>query len=171
MRGQDVFTRFWNKVNKTESCWNWIGAINGSGYGDFVLRCVKYKSKIIRPHRFSYQIHFGKIPYKMLVCHKCDNPLCVNPGHLFLGKDSDNNRDRALKGRSAVGLNHGTKTHPESIARGERASFSKLKESEVIKIRKMYKSGECSYQSIASIFGVCWTTIRAIVKRKTWVHI
>lgn len=89
--------RFWSKVNKTDTCWFWTASTVGKStyrYGGFW-----YKGKTVRAHRFSYEETYGPIPKGMKVLHKCDNPLCVRPDHLFLGTDADNNLDRSLKGR------------------------------------------------------------------------
>ena len=95
--------RFWSKVNKnTESgCWEWTAGRDGHGYGKFYLH-----GKDIGAHRASWEIHNGKIPeaegyHGMCVLHKCDNPLCINPSHLWLGTNLDNMRDRDKKGRAA----------------------------------------------------------------------
>lgn len=86
---------FFNKVIKSSSCWNWVGALRGkTGYG-----CLKVDGKVIDSHRASWMLHNGKIPDGLWVLHKCDNRRCVNPEHLFLGDRSANMKDCANKGR------------------------------------------------------------------------
>ena len=103
--------RFFDKVNKTESCWLWTPGSRGkTGYGAF-----KIKGKVIDSHRVSYEIHKGEIPEKMYVCHTCDNRKCVNPEHLFLGTAKDNWQDGFDKGRIKLlgGINtEKLKKHP-----------------------------------------------------------
>ena len=90
-----TFKKFWSNIIKTGNCWIWKGDKNYSNYGIiFVI-----KNRWIKAHRYSYQIHFGKIPDKMNICHHCDNPSCVRPDHLFLGTQKDNLRDAGRKGR------------------------------------------------------------------------
>src|SRR5271165_4726377 len=86
--------RFWDKVEKTDGCWNWKAYIGPDGYGRFGFR-----GKIPGPHRVSWELSFGPIPDGLNVCHKCDNRRCVRPDHLFLGTDRDNILDCIRKGR------------------------------------------------------------------------
>lgn len=85
--------RFWQKVEKTDTCWLWRGSKNTTGYGQ--LRT----DRLEKAHRISWEIHNGPIPDGLAVLHACDNPPCVNPSHLWLGTQADNARDRQAKGR------------------------------------------------------------------------
>ena len=101
--------RFFEKIEKTESCWIWTAGLRGkTGYGAF-----KINGKVIDSHRVSYTIHKGDIPVGMYVCHTCDNRKCVNPDHLFLGTAKDNHQDAVDKGKVIFGWNtEKLKKHP-----------------------------------------------------------
>lgn len=93
---QSAIERFWAKVRRLSDgdCWNWLGARVTAGYGQFRVNGSLYYA-----HRYSYEIHYGPVPDGMFICHGCDNPLCVNPLHLFVGTQSDNMIDMWNKGR------------------------------------------------------------------------
>ncbi len=102
----DPVTRFWARVNKTPGCWEWTGIRTkegrrkrGPGYGQFMMEW----RKIMLAHRYSWILHFGPIPDDMFVCHRCDNPGCVRPDHLFLGTPKENTQDMIRKGRQVRG--------------------------------------------------------------------
>lgn len=85
--------RFWAKVRKTRTCWLWTGATDGHGYGVFH---IGERNDVVRATHFAYE---GLIPDGSYVCHRCDNPGCVRPSHLFIGTQLDNMRDASRKGR------------------------------------------------------------------------
>jgi hypothetical protein len=141
------------KIDEKTGCWNWTGARHSSGeYGSvsFAGHCNQLA------HRVSWKIFRRQDPGKSFVCHKCDNRLCVNPDHLFLGTQTDNMRDMERKGRSR---------HPRCEEHGR----AKLTMKEVEKIRALYDGG-MAIRAIAREFTkVNRTSIAHIVHRRTWI--
>lgn len=90
---EEIEARFWSKVIKTDGCWWWNARKLDAGYGMFHMGETMKVA-----HRVAYELMIGKIPDGMFACHKCDNPSCVNPEHLFIGTHKDNMHDRMLKG-------------------------------------------------------------------------
>ena len=150
VRGEKFARRFWSKVNKTESCWLWTAGCKSDGYGS--MSPVSYTT--ISSHRASWIMHHGAIPAGMSVLHKCDNPACVNPEHLFLGTQADNMKDCAVKGRC-------------NKPSGEDHYGSKLTSAKVLAIRKALARGE-TQQSLAEYYGVVQRTISDIKRGKKW---
>jgi hypothetical protein len=130
--------RFWAKVQKTDSCWVWTAATDSDGYG--VFNAPGHRAA----HPFSYELHNGPIPEGLCVLHKCDNPPCVRPDHLFLGTKKDNAVDMAIKGRCRT-----TRLTPE----------------QVIAIRSRYREGGVTMLALGQEYGVNKTTVRRIIKR------
>lgn len=124
-------------------CWEWQGPKSGNGYGHLSVG----KSIALGAHRLSYELHRGPA-HKMCVLHRCDNPLCVNPAHLWLGTQSENIQDRTSKGRTAA----------------------KLTPKTVQEIRVRHANGE-TMASLAARHNVDPSTIRGIITGRTWKHV
>jgi len=154
---QETLNRFGNKVNfiyldeelDHETCWEWLAHRNPRGYGMFM-----YENSAQLAHRISYMMEYGEIPYGLLVCHKCDNPACVNPNHLFLGTPNDNMKDMVKKNRQN---------------QGEEVYTSKLNENIIREI--LYGINNGVYKSISQIkkkYNVGKTTIVDLLHSKNW---
>ena len=145
--------RFMSKVQKHESgCWIWTASLS-QGYGQF--RQFSYKP-MVASHRFSYSYFVGEIPPNMFVCHRCDNPLCVNPEHLFLGTPYENTHDMDLKGRRI-----------SKPVRGEFHPRVKLTKEDVIEIRL----SNDDQRKLAERYGVRPAAISKIKTGRNWKHI
>lgn len=132
-------------------CWLWDAATDTNGYGQLSLN----KTKVIKTHRMSYEIHNGPVPDGLHVLHKCDIRCCVNPDHLYVGTHQQNMKDRDRK-------------HP---ARGERHPKARLRESDVLNIRAIYKHGpKVTYQRLAEIYKVSTGCIYNAIHH-SWKHL
>lgn len=145
---EPIRVRFEKKFTKVDGgCWEWDACKNEYGYGVF-----SYEGKPMQAHRVSWEIYVGSKPDNMCVLHRCDNPGCVNPAHLFLGTRTDNANDRDNKGR---------------VQHGEKHYNAKLTEAKVIEIRSRYAAGERQCD-MACEYGVDPAAISLIVNRHTW---
>jgi hypothetical protein len=150
--------RFFAKVDKTDDCWLWTGGRavdrhSRSTYGVF------YLGRHMGAHRASWILHFGAVPPGMQVLHRCDNPACVRPDHLFLGDRLANMKDMRDKGRQC---------------RGQRRPTAKITEEVVRQIRLLYKPGWHTGTNLADLarhFGIHKTAVYLIVTRRRWAHV
>ena len=128
-------------------CWLWLGTLSEKGYGT-----KNIFGKIMRAHRLSYMVHKGDIPDDLIVRHTCDIPCCINPEHLIVGTNADNNQDRMNRGRGAS---------------GEKVGTSKLTDDVVAEIFL----AEGTYRDIADRYGINNTNVSLIKNRKSWKHV
>lgn len=150
---------FEKHVIRQEGCWGWKGPTARGGYA--VMSCRRAMGSD-RGHKASWMIHFGSIPARMHVCHKCDNPICTNPDHLWIGTHQQNNDDKISKGRQA----HNIPPHK----RGSENGSSKLSENQVKEIKGLILEGHSCHR-IGKEFGVSHQTILRIKNGKNWKHI
>ena len=146
--------RFWSKVDRTGECWNWTGCTDKDGYGRFWWDS---KERSIAAPRAAIMVEGGDIPSGMMVCHTCDNRLCVNPNHLYLGNAQSNMSDKMQRGRHKVSL-------------GSKNGKATLDESTVKSIRRRYANGE-KQADIMRDLGISRQLVHDIVRRRSWKHI
>jgi hypothetical protein len=149
--------RFWEKleVGGPDECWEWQGCLTGAGYGQ-----IRDGGKALYAHRISWELSNGKIPDGLCVCHKCDNPKCCNPGHLFLGTTKDNTRDMLRKGRGS----------PPPLHIGEGNPNHKLTKKDVEEIREKRSLGITTY-ALGKEYGVTAANISQVAKNHTWKEV
>ncbi len=150
-RAQDRVNTFWKSVTKTDRCWLWKGSVGRGGYG----RARFLKRRVHPAHRVAWLLTKGAVPQGLFVCHRCDNPLCVNPNHLFLGKPSDNSADMVRKGRSL---------------QGERHPQRKITMQDVLRIRQKRMDHCLDAKEEAIRLGVTPSHIRSVARGVTWKH-
>lgn len=148
---QPIEERFWDKVDRSGSCWMWTAAKDRDGYGVFQVH-----PKQVRANRFSYMLAHGEIPEGMVVMHTCDRPSCVNPNHLSLGTLAENAADSARKARRP---------------RGSRNHQAKLTEGQVLDLRARYAAGGVTHAVLAEEFNISRALVSFILTRKAWKHI
>lgn len=162
----DLVEQFFRHVDKNgplmlhmkTRCWEWTGVKSAAGYGG-----LQVNNKRALAHRVSYMLHHGEIPegdgyHGYCVCHRCDNPSCVNPKHLFLGSHFVNMRDRDAKNRRAA-------------PPGSRHGMAKSNERDVLSIRELRRTGRYTLAELGEMFGLSVSMISMIVNRKNWTHL
>ena len=145
-QARNFFEKF--TFGNADQCWNWHASKEAFGYGHF-----KYDHRILKAHRFSWEYFRGVIPAGSYVLHKCDNPSCINPNHLFLGTPFDNMQDKIRKGRAVYEM-------------GEKSHNAKLTDAQVQEIRSLYSTGKYYQHDLGKRFGVTKQHIGRIVNAK-----
>ena len=157
---------FWLKVARhksSEECWPWQGYKYPNGYGQ--VGSKKYGSRYA--HRAAWLITNGSIPAGHFVCHRCDNPSCCNPSHLFLGTPADNSKDMVNKQRSATGERNGMHNNPLGVNRGKRNHSAKLTDDLAMQV---FQAGG-TQREIGERFGLSQTQVGQIKRKVNWRHI
>ncbi len=147
--------QFWRYVilpKELDKCWLWTGAASPSGYGVMSANGEHDRAS----HRISYLLHVGPIAQGLFVCHRCDNPPCVNPSHLFLGNHKDNAADALSKGRFPLGEKHHN---------------AKLTAEKVREARQRYVPYRVTVKELAAEYGVKEASLYQAINRLTWKHV
>lgn len=158
--GKSVKRRFDNRyeIDEETGCWEWTGYVKEqTGYGEMSVNAESEGA-----HRISYRLHNGEIPEGSWVLHKCHNPPCVNPDHLYAGDVRDNVKDA---------IEEGSFHHDGQMKRGEENRHAKLTEDDVRNIRSQYESSGKTMSDLAENHGTSLTNIFHIVHRNTWQHV
>src|SRR6266496_700029 len=153
-RRESLISRLESKSERRDNgCLEWTGWKDKKGYGEISIASYPYMA-----HRASYALHVGPIPHGVKVLHKCDNPSCINPEHLFLGSHQDNVADCVKKRRHTY---------------GERQWKAVVTEDDVLKIRAInpHRNGPIMIKTVAKSYGVTPKQISRIVKRTSWRHV
>jgi hypothetical protein len=141
---------YYTERPEPEACWPWTGAVNNAGYGKFQL-----DGRTLGAHKVAWQLINGPVPDGLFVCHRCDNPPCCNPAHLFLGTPAENTQDMHRKNRYPV-------------RRGAKHHKAKLTDQQVAEIRQRLQDAATPYSLLAAEFGVSKSTIWRVARRLNW---
>lgn len=156
---QPVADRFWEKVERGDGCWLWLGSTSTKDYGRFgVWDGNGKRTRVYGAHRMAWELTYGPIPTGLFVCHACDVRACCRPSHLWLGTCAENQADMAVKGRGAA-------------PRGSASWAAKLTEHDVQSLRARHAGGRTTYRQMAKEYGVSEHTIWMAVRRLTWRHL
>jgi hypothetical protein len=149
----DDVTRFWRYVDRRgdDECWPWQAGKKEPGYGN-----VRWNGRLSLAHRVAYEIASGHAPGALNVLHRCDNPCCVNPAHLFLGTQRDNMADARTKGRTA---------------RGERHGKAVLTAEQVRAIRERFAAGGVTQSQLGREYGITQSHVWHIINYRMWKHL
>ena len=147
-----IAERFWKKVDvrDPDACWTWLASTKQGGYG----KIIGDDGRFYLAHRVAYELLIGVIPVGMLLCHRCDNPACVNPAHMFTGTQADNLKDMRAKGRG-------------NPPRGASHPRARLTEQLVFQIRSDYRS----HRQLAKVLGISKSAIGMAKAGVTWKHV
>lgn len=155
----DPVQRFWAQVDTTpgqsKGCWNWKGKPKEDGYGQFLVK-TDGKQKLYKAHRYSWELHNGPIPPGFMVCHTCDNRMCVKPEHFFLGTHKDNSQDMVQKGRSCLGQKNGRTGLTDQQAKEILLGF--------------FKDG-VPKKELLKRYPIGYTALGFLLRGQSWVHV
>lgn len=186
-RGKNAIENFWAKVDKSDECWLWTGALTPGGYG----RAVGPDGRVDLAHRISLTMMSGPLPKGVFALHTCDTPRCVRNdgegvyevrgvllprwGHLFQGTAQNNMDDMTDKGRRVIvslsGDLNPIRRNPSLAPRGERNAASKVTSDDVVVIRERYATGNFRQWDLAREYGLSQSTLGAILTGKSWAHV
>lgn len=149
--------RFWQKVNKDgpNGCWVWIAANDGRGYGQ-----LRVNGRALKAHRISYEMRYGSIPEGLEIAHRCDNPSCVNPDHLFAATHQENMQDSIDKGRASM--------PPPNQVEGETNGSAEYTNAQVGAFREQFAQMDISIKKFAELHNVPVVTMWRIIRRKCY---
>jgi len=171
-----IDVRLWRRVDKNgptfahmdSACWVWTGHVIADGYGH-----IKRGKTMVLTHRLSWELTFGEIKDGLLVLHKCDNPPCCNPLHLFLGTHQENMKDMVIKGRvgKLYGDENSSRKYPQNRPRGEKTHGAKLTTGKVQEMRSVFDAGGISITGLGALFNMSRAQTGKVVKRESWTHV